>query len=70
MAFINGKEILFSPIISASSGTDSALPVEIATEEEMMRVRETLEVGQIVKYTGETGVYENGAIYIVEEVSE
>jgi len=47
------------------------VPVEVATEAEMTALLETAEIGEMYKYTGETtDTYENGAIYIVEEVSE
>lgn len=42
-------------------------PIEIATETEMTALLETAEVGSVYKYTGETGIYENGALYVVEE---
>lgn len=46
---------------------DSPLPIEVATEAEMASLLETAEVGSVYKYVGETGVYENGALYVVEE---
>lgn len=46
---------------------DSPLPIEISTEAEMTALLETAEVGSVYKYTGETGTYENGALYVVEE---
>lgn len=46
---------------------DSPLPAEIATEEEMTALLETAEVGSVYKYAGESGTYENGALYVVEE---
>ena len=68
MAFINGKEILFSSIINGEGveGGASGSPIEIATEAEMTKALETAEVGTIYKYTGTTGTYEKGALYIVE----
>lgn len=42
-------------------------PIEISTEEEMTALLETAEIGTIYKYTGESGIYENGALYVVEE---
>ena len=41
----------------------SGKPVEVATQEEI----DALAVGTIFLYTGESGTYENGALYIVEE---
>lgn len=46
---------------------DSPLPIQIATEAEMTALLETAEVGSVYKYTGESGTYENGALYVVEE---
>lgn len=41
-------------------------PIEVATETEMTSLLTTADVGTIYKYTGESGTYENGALYIVE----
>lgn len=49
------------------SGTDSPLPIEVSTEAEMTALLESGEIGGIYKYTGETGTYENGALYVLEE---
>lgn len=48
---------------------DSPLPTEIATDVEMTAILENdeTEVGSVYKYTGESGTYENGALYVVEE---
>lgn len=46
---------------------ETPLPKEIATETEMTELLEVSEVGSVYKYVGESGTYENGAIYIVEE---
>ena len=46
---------------------DNPLPIEVSTEAEMNALLETAEVGSVYKYTGETGTYENGALYVVEE---
>lgn len=69
MAYINGKEILFSPIIGieGEGGEDSPLPIKVATEEEMTALLESAAVGSVYKYTGTTGTYENGALYIITE---
>jgi hypothetical protein len=45
---------------------DSPLPIEVATEAEMASLLETADVGSVYKYVGETGAYENGALYLVE----
>lgn len=44
--------------------------IEASTEAEMTSLLSTAEVGSVVKYVGESGTYENGALYIVEAVSE
>lgn len=51
----------------AEGGTDSAIPIEVATEAEMTALLESGEVGGVYKYTGTTGTYENGALYVLEE---
>ena len=48
-------------------GEDSPLPIEVATEAEMTALLESAEVGSVYKYTGTTGTYENGVLYVVEE---
>lgn len=47
-------------------GTDSAIPIEVATEAEMTALLESGEVGGVYKYTGTTGTYENEALYVLE----
>lgn len=39
-------------------------PIPVASESEMI---ENAEVGSVYKYTGESGTFENGAMYFVEE---
>lgn len=49
---------------------DSPLPIEIATENEMTAILTNAtadSVGAVYKYTGTTGTYENGALYVVEK---
>ena len=75
MAYIDGNKILFSPIVNITNGgstiVDSPLPIEVSTEAEMNALLATADVGSIYKYTGEnTDTYENGALYIVEAVTE
>lgn len=53
--------------IPGSTLPDSPLPIEISTEEEMTALLETAEIGSVYKYVGTTGIYENGALYVVEE---
>lgn len=60
----NEKEITFVPVTGEE---DSALPTEVSTETEMTALLESGEVGGVYKYTGETGTYENGALYVLEE---
>lgn len=43
-------------------------PKEVVLESQMTALLETADVGSVFKYTGETGTYENGALYIVEAV--
>lgn len=47
--------------------TVAPTPIEISTESEMTSALDTATVGQLYKYTGTTGTYEQNAIYIVEE---
>lgn len=53
-------------VVTAGSGS-SSLPIEVSTESEMNTLLETSAVGSVYKYTGTTGTYENGALYVVEE---
>ena len=46
---------------------DSPLPIVVLTEADMTALLETAEVGSVYKYAGESGTYENGALYIVGE---
>lgn len=46
---------------------DSPLPIEVSTESQMNSLLNTAEVGSVYKYTGTSGTYENGALYVVEE---
>ena len=68
----NGKKmasdiIVTAPEVAEPEITDSPLPIEISTADEMTALLETAEVGSIYKYTGETtDTYENGALYVVE----
>lgn len=42
------------------------IPIEVATEAEMTALLTSGEVGGVYKYTGTTGTYENGALYVLE----
>lgn len=49
--------------------SDSPLPIEVATADEMNALLSTAAAGAIYKYTGETtDTYENGALYVVEAI--
>lgn len=48
------------------TGTNST-PAEVSTEAEMTALLTSGEVGGVYKYTGTTGTYENGALYVLEE---
>jgi hypothetical protein len=61
----DGKVI--SKITVAVEGEDKATPIEVSTEAEMTALLESGEVGGVYKYTGTTGTYENGALYVLEE---
>lgn len=65
---ITREEMFLSKISSEGSGSDSALPIEIATESEMTALLETAEIGAVYKFTGTSATYETDALYIVEEV--
>ena len=48
-------------------GKEIALPIEVSSQAEMTALLESGEVGGVYKYTGESGIYENGLLYILEE---
>lgn len=66
----NGTGIDVSQYATADVNVpDSPLPIAVATDTEMTALLETAEVGSVYKYMGEsTDTYENGGLYIVEEV--
>lgn len=56
-------------VIEAPEGaeiSDSPLPIEVSTEAEMTALLTSGEIGGVYKYTGTTGTYENGALYVLE----
>lgn len=55
-----------TPIIGTVE-VNSAIPIEVSTEAEMTVLLESGEIGGVYKYTGTTGTYENGALYVLEE---
>ena len=64
MAILNGREVLFSPVININGeGGTNGKPIEVSTEEAV----NALKVGTIFIYTGESGTFEQGAMYLVEE---
>lgn len=63
----NGKKMKSDIVVEVPSAEDSAVPTEVATEAEMTALLESGEVGGVYKYTGTTGTYENGALYVLEE---
>ena len=65
MAYMGNKQV-----IQAIRAKNHYTPLEIATEEEMTAILQTASVGEFYRYTGESGIYENGAVYIVEEAEE
>ena len=58
-------------VVNVEGGGTSGKPIEISTEAEMNTQLAMSNVGTIYKYMGEsTDIYEKGALYIVEAVSE
>ena len=63
-----GKKMANNLIVTAPEGFgDSPLPIEVTTEVEMNVLLENAEIGSVYKYTGETGAYESGTLYVLEE---
>lgn len=56
--------------ITVPESAFSNIPTEVSTEAEMTALLTSGEVGGVYKYTGETGTYENGALYVLEEEAE
>lgn len=61
-----GKYLEGDLTVEAAEVIDSPLPIEVSTETEMTALLESGEVGGVYKYTGTTGTYENGALYVLE----
>ena len=58
-------------VVEVAEQGESPLPIEISTETEMNALLTTADIGAVYKYVGETtDTFENGALYIVEAVSE
>ena len=66
----NGKKMTTDVVIEVPTAIDSPLPIEVSTEAEMTALLTSGEVGGVYKYTGTTGTYENGALYVLEEEEE
>lgn len=62
--YCKGKEMRTDIIVTAGSSV-SGKPIEVATEEEMTALLTAENIGKVYKYTGATGTYENGALYVV-----
>ena len=63
----SGKKMQSDIVVEVPIATDSSLPFIVGTENEMTALLESGEVGGVYKYTGTTGTYENGALYVLEE---
>jgi hypothetical protein len=60
------KSDIVITVPEAEVATHSPLPTEVSTEAEMTALLESGEVGGVYKYTGTTGTYESGALYVLE----
>lgn len=60
------KDVSIFGLVGAYEGEDKATPIEVSTEAEMTALLTSGEVGGVYKYTGTTGTYENGALYVLE----
>ena len=56
-------------VAGGGSGGGSPLPIEVTTESAMNALLATSSIGSVYKYTGTSGTYENGALYVVEAVT-
>lgn len=63
---VKDKKMKSDIIVTVPEADDTALPIEVATEAEMTAFLESGEVGGVYKYTGTTGTYENGTLYVLE----
>lgn len=53
---------------SAVVSVPLAEPIEVSTDQGMADALTTANIGKAFKFTGTTGTYTNGDIYIIEEV--
>lgn len=63
---VENKKMKTDIIVTVPEATNSALPIEVSTEAEMTALLIGGEIGGVYKYTGPTGTYENGALYVLE----
>lgn len=63
---IKDKKMATDIIVTVPEATNSALPIEVSTEAEMTALLTGGEIGGVYRYTGPTGTYENGALYVLE----
>ena len=66
---ISGVNSLIAGYGNGGGATDSPLPIEVATESAMLDIlinATAADVGAVYKYMGATGIYENGALYVIE----
>ena len=61
---IKDKRMASNIVVTVPANT--ALPIEVATEIEMHQLLTTGEIGGVYKYTGTTGTFENGTLYVLE----
>lgn len=65
---VKGKQMATDIVVTAPGATNVPNPIEISTAAKMTALLTSGKVGGIYKYTGLTGGYENGSLYVLEEV--
>lgn len=63
------KGVSIFGLTGAYEAEDTALPTEVSTEAEMTALLTSGTIGGVYKYTGVTGTYENGALYVLENAN-
>lgn len=64
---VENMDVSDKATITVKIDTETPLPAEIATEDEMNALLKTAPVGSVYKYVGPDGAYyENGVLYVVE----
>lgn len=58
-----------SVVNKVSSGGGGGTPIDISTDAEMTEVLTSENVGNVYRFTGTTGTYTNGDLYVVEEIT-